>query len=592
MANDTTLDIRSLGQSAGFAQGFEKQGMSMQQTMELRRKQRIERMMHIQKLSLGVEQLAQQERESRRKARLTLTQLNMLEHQNIRGHEQRQRLQQLKMEHEVDLQDRAEAAQLKIEGERQQHDRDMADIEMTFRSGESEKDRQLQREEGSADRANRYAIAKLRTAPAMLRAKSDIRKEQMAENEEIINSLRLWARQNVFDDGKGNFNRNALTEIFDQDDSILHPDEITNLWRKEWLETIKDLPQFRNSDVNIGELIGDKSFSMYLKSVVTGRKDQEEAFRRSLEIKREEQNKTRWDNSASRLHINIVDGQSITGVQYNGKDDRITFAGDEAKVARMEAFAKEISAGGNGPIERDAKFQNLMMDLQVPQTMWGQAAEELDLYFFKNEGAYSRFSQSDPDVFFSASQRLKGSLGQESGRVEDPFDQEVTSENRNVASLATSYGRLSDMHNRYTSARASADPSGSALMNVLAEIREQIVKNENDESMSDAVKASWKKMEKDANSDLVNALSKPPPAPEEPRERERKEIKSTHVAIRGAGIADADYPISQIRRMADGWVDDADRASELGNLINALEAAEVDTDIIDRAKRKKAALRG
>ena len=203
--------IGTLGAQAGAAQGLAQAALSINDTIELRRRERAERMMHVERLLFGMEQIAAEERAQRLRARLQLTELAGIDARDIRGHDARQRLQRVQMVHEVSLQDSAQAAEWRLLQDRLRHEQRENALERALRAAE-----------GEADRANRLAVARLQSGPDYIFARAAQDRERRESDQQIYDSIGMYLRNNFFTDSQGKFDPDSWRKISEQ--AGLHPD--------------------------------------------------------------------------------------------------------------------------------------------------------------------------------------------------------------------------------------------------------------------------------------------------------------------------------------------------------------------------------
>ena len=523
--NNVTLDIRRLGQRAGVAKGFEDTALTFQKTMELRRSQRIERMMHVEKLTLGVERMMAEDRRNKLNARLQLTNMQGIDRRDIRGHKARKDMQQVQMGHESGLQERAEAAQFRLLGDRLSFEENQATQGREFQAEQAALGRSFQGEQGDKDRFNRLQIARIRSGPALQRLRADLEREQDQTNSAMVNSIRVWSRQNVFDDGKGNFDRDRWRRLHvDGGAAGLSLDQIANQWRTEWINDMQGSPEFSRMDLE--KSVSQGAFRTYLKSVVTGDADQEAAAVRDMSQRVRMNNNIRWDDAASRLEYDAATGTSTLDLKYNPQTEKLDFIGDAGNSKLYNQF---INSVGNGDLptrrEKVSAFTTLMASVNGAEGLSNQqlqqAAAEMDWAIFQNTGEHARLSLMHPAVFFGASNRVKGSVG--TPEDDDPFQGDVGTLRTEVLNLSGAFNQLAATTEKYNHSRRNEDPAG--LYDALADVEAQLADLQEQEGQ-DAVEIQLLRLRKSISNDLIWRVV----PPDEEVQEEAPELKSPRIS--------------------------------------------------------------
>ena len=86
---------------------------------------------------------------------------------------------------------------------------------------------------------------------------------------------------------------------------------------EDWLRTVQSLPQFKDQDLR--RIVNPYAFRMYAKGVVTRREDQMQGERDAIEIESSRATAMRSNETADRVAYDVISGQSVTGLVFDGK---------------------------------------------------------------------------------------------------------------------------------------------------------------------------------------------------------------------------------------------------------------------------------
>jgi len=132
------LDLMSLGVKAGAAQGFANAAISFKDSMELRRKERIQRKMHVEQMTLGMARLTEQNRQARARIKQAEKELSALNMRDVRGHKQRAILKEIQMGFDAGQQDQLIAANINLQNDRITAEAEQNRIQRGFEGGQND----------------------------------------------------------------------------------------------------------------------------------------------------------------------------------------------------------------------------------------------------------------------------------------------------------------------------------------------------------------------------------------------------------------------------------------------------------------------
>jgi len=374
-------NIASLGAQAGAAAGFEKAATNFNDTMELRRKQRIERMMHVENLSLGVERIMQQRRTDEINRQLTVMQVAALDARDIRGHEQRWRLKQFEFTHDIQKEKISHDRALEVMGLEQGYESDQADLQ---RSAD-----QLRQETAS------YS--------GNVNAHTNRRIQEAEQSESLKGHIRQWASTG-FRDEDGHFD--ADWPYKEAERRGVSVDVVFDEKRDEFITALRGDKSFENLDLQ--DVVTDNMFRIWSVAEGTGRQDQMDAAAKALDIKLSGERLFQISDMANALTARVTDPSgSSAGFEVNFETGALDVPADHPQAAVWNSLIDQVLNENLSGASARALLQTKAGELGLTNERGlGAAAQELDLLFSMKHGRNPGFSNMHPSVLKQAKKQI------------------------------------------------------------------------------------------------------------------------------------------------------------------------------------------